>query len=186
MEWRLTDLGEELTEGFAGRFIQRKAQQISRSLRLNAHDRDDLEQSIRLELWRRSASFDPERGNWQAFVRRAVERLAATEYRKRRDAPTQLSLSLEINGEQALEALVGEEDLDRRVGRRADSQGRSQLSQDLQSLLNQLDLDSQVIAELLQRLSVSEVARQLRMPRSTLVDRIHKLRRPLQTLGPNK
>ncbi|TWT29814.1 RNA polymerase sigma factor [Thalassoglobus neptunius] len=183
----LPDLGAELTSGFAGRLIQKKAGQICWSLNLNAHDREDLEQSFRLEVWRRAEAFDSGRGCWRAFVTTMLDRLTATEYRKRRATKLNVrSLSDEIDDQTSLGDLLSGQDGRRRRGVANDSERERIVREKLQWLRDQLDLDGQKITEMLLHLHVSEVARRLGIPRSTLVDRIHKLRRPLQTLGPNK
>jgi len=55
------DLARELTVGFTGYYIRRKARQLVGIAGLTAADRPDLEQELALIVFLRSAKFDPNR-----------------------------------------------------------------------------------------------------------------------------
>jgi len=73
-----SDLGSELTSGFAGRHIGYKARQVVGRYGYVTADRPDLEQELRLRLFLRVSKFDPRRGNWNSFVVAVVDRQVAT------------------------------------------------------------------------------------------------------------
>jgi len=73
-----SDLGQELTQGFAGRYIGHKARQLIGRYGYVLADLPDLEQELRLRLWQRIPKFDSRRGPWNSFVVAVVDRQLAT------------------------------------------------------------------------------------------------------------
>ena len=73
-----SDLGSELTSGFAGRYIGYKARQVVGRYGYVTADRPDLEQELRLRLFSRVPKFNPQRGPWNSFVVAVVDRQVAT------------------------------------------------------------------------------------------------------------
>ena len=88
------DLGQELTAGFAGRYVRFKARQLIGHYGYVATDQPDLEQELRLRLVQRARHFDSRRGPWNSFVVAVVDRQVATILRPRRRMIRCQSLSL--------------------------------------------------------------------------------------------
>jgi RNA polymerase sigma-70 factor (ECF subfamily) len=72
------NLTQELTKGFAGRYIRHKALQLVGIAGFTRSDLPDLQQDLALCLLERLPKFNPARGSWQAFVVTIVERRVAT------------------------------------------------------------------------------------------------------------
>jgi DNA-directed RNA polymerase specialized sigma24 family protein len=73
-----SDLGQELTQGFAGRYIGYKARQLVGRYGYVTTDVADLEQELRLRLFQRLPKFDGSRGPWNSFVVAVVDRQVAS------------------------------------------------------------------------------------------------------------
>ena len=71
------DLDHEFTKGFAARYIRRKSRQLLGHASLRKSDRADVEQELKLEVWKAIPNFDPAVGDWRSFVATVVERQAA-------------------------------------------------------------------------------------------------------------
>ncbi|MEQ9588025.1 MAG: sigma factor [Parvibaculaceae bacterium] len=173
-------LGHELMQGFAGRLIRQKARGVCRALNLGQADAEDVEQQIRLELLIRAAKYDPDRGTWEAFVTCVAESRARTHYRRLRRLPRPFPFS-DVFPEAATGSEVSEAEGRRHVAGAIES-SESDLHQDVEFLSEQLDLDNQMLTELLRIWSVTEVARALELPRSTVADRVRALQRPFAEL----
>jgi len=70
------DLDHEFTKGFAARYIRRKSRQLLGHASLRKSDRADVEQELKLEVWKAIPNFDPAAGDWRSFVATIVERQA--------------------------------------------------------------------------------------------------------------
>jgi len=145
----------------ATHLIQRKARQLIRQGFFPKSDCDDLEQELRIHLWQQIGKFNPDLGHWNAFLTTVLERHAATFVRRckaRKNGSGQtISLSeLVDNGEGELEPL--------------------------ERTLKQEDLDRRRQSS---SLSGAEAAK-LGMPRSTLYERIGRLRGFFIEAGLNK
>jgi RNA polymerase sigma-70 factor (ECF subfamily) len=159
-------LGTELMHGFAGRLIRTKVKSICRTLRLPGVDQEDLEQQLRLDLLRRSPQFDRNRGTWEAFVCCVTGSRARTHFRRL----------------QGLRRPLLESDLPDEL----DGCGRASAvetpAHDLERIADQLTPDKRRLLEMLRTSSITEIARQLRVPRTTLSARVKALRRELRDL----
>ena len=179
-KWGSAAFGNELTQGFAGRLIRAKVGSICRALKLTRHDGEDLEQQIRLELLIRAAKFDPERGTWEAYVHCVANARARTHYRRLRKLPKPMPFS-----DLAQDADSGIRDDERLRHRGTDAcQADGDLRIDVAFVHEQLDLDAQIMTDLLRVFSVSEVSGQTNLPRSTVADRVRKLREPFRDMNP--
>jgi RNA polymerase sigma-70 factor (ECF subfamily) len=173
-------------DAFAANLIRCKARQLVGKAGFTRSDQEDIEQELTLRLLRRASAFDPGQAHWNVFVTTVVERCAASLLRDRRAEKrdhrrtTSLHQPLEIDDEGQVEvaAVIGQDGHDRRLGRvsRADREHK-ELEIDLSAVLGRLPQDQRDLAERLKLASVSQVARDLNLPRTTLLRRMERLRR---------
>ena len=187
------DLNEELTTGFAGRYIQRKAKQLVGRARFTDSDRPEIEQDLRIALLERTPKFDPQVRHWNVFVTMVIEQQVATILESRRTQKCEhsqniTSLSVQVMGEDGewteLGRTVGPEHREGVTGRvvRCD-QDQSDLQLDLETVLSELPDEMRDLCQRLKNDSISQVARDLGIPRSTLNDRLKKLRAIFEEKG---
>jgi RNA polymerase sigma-70 factor (ECF subfamily) len=160
---------------FARDLIRRKARQLARHAGPHHHDPEDVEQELTLRLLRAMPRYDPARGHVHAFVTAVVERAAAGLLRRCR------AKKRGAGPVRSLDAPAAAEPTDRGdAGRAADRVG---LAADLAAVLAELPADLRGLAERLTRQTLSEVARQDGVPRSTLQRRVDRLRRRFEDAG---
>lgn len=182
-QWDSAALGDELMQGFAARLIRAKVGSICRALKMTRHDGEDLEQQIRLELLIRAKKFDPERGTWEAYVHCVANARARTHFRRLRRLPEPMPFS-DVIGDLNEAECISERYRLRHRG--ADmNPDAAELHSDVQFVRDQLDLDAQMLTEMLKTCSVTEASREMDIPRSTLVGRIHGLQKPFSELRPS-
>ena len=135
--------------------------------------------------------FDPESGHYKAFIKTIVNNSAANILRQaratKRDYRGLCSLSSLVNtgdGEVELGATISQRELDACRGhyRRSDAE-LLQLSLDLKGEITRLPLHLRAFAEQLQSQPVSEIARSMNVPRTTLYAWVRKLRRRFEHAG---
>ncbi len=173
------DLSHELDRGFAGRLIRRKARQLVGKARIGEADRDDIEQELRIALLERLDRFNPLRSHWQAFVlavidRRVASLLKALRAQKRKHRENLLSLSSVVSGEEGLPAELGDTLLPRHqeflVGAILnDHQSAFALADDLASVIARLTQEQQQLCERRRTQTVTEIAKDMGVARSTVV-----------------
>jgi RNA polymerase sigma-70 factor, ECF subfamily len=156
------DLPHLVTCGFAARAIRYKARQLAGRHGFSRSEREDIEQELRLDLLRRLAKFNPDIAPWNAFVRTLVDRHAATliAQRRRRIRATDDTESLIESRHVSLDTVL-----------------------DTKTVLAQLPRRARALCERLKQHTVAEVARQLRVPRSTLRGDIARVREQFQRAG---
>lgn len=181
---------EELGE-YASRLVKWKAAQLVGRAGLTESDRADVEQSLALEVVRRIRRFDPERGRFEATVRRIVEnavadilaarKAACRDYRRR--GPSLNEMVRDENGKRVerSETFDSEEHL-RRTGRRPASERRD-LKLDLDDAMADLPPDLRRLCERLRNESPTEIARDMGIPRGTLYERMRKIREHFERRG---
>jgi RNA polymerase sigma-70 factor, ECF subfamily len=179
------DLAHELDRGFAGRLIRRKARQILGKAKLSDTDREDIEQTLRVSLICRLSHFDPSRSHWQAFVLAVIDRQVATLLRalrskRRRHSGLVISLNTPVAADDGLTAELGDLILPRHQqfivgGPINDHQSAFALQEDLALVLKRLPPDLQKLCKLRQTKTVSEIARHLGVPRSTVDDAFSRI-----------
>lgn len=172
-------LGSELTRGFAGELADRISSRLGERMNLDKADREDLAQDLRLKLLRAAHKFHPDRGNWYAFVTKALQNAVRNWIHKYWRTLHPASLEQFTGDDQA--TLGQDVSLDTpthlTLQRRRTAQDQSDLEQDVEIVISSLDPEDQVIClGLMTTTSVAELARLLKMPRRTLRDRITKLR----------
>ena len=190
---RPADLAHELTEGFAGCYIRRKACLLVGKAGITESDRPDLEQALTLALLERLARFDPSRANWHRFVATVVERHAAMilkslHTKKRAGACRTSSLS-----SPAVDAEGGRTELSQLIEPRHQSAvtahyGRTEsevveLRSDVVEVVASLPLPWKQLCFWLQHDAVVETARRARRSRSTVYLRLARVRKAFRRAG---
>ncbi len=158
-----TDLRNLVTSGFADRAICQKARQLAGRNGFSVSERQDIEQELRLHLLRRLAKFDPDIAHWNVFVRTVLERRAASLVARRQAS---------IRASSAVDSFIEFDD------RRVD------MVIDTEAILAKLPSKTRDLCERLKKDSVSEVARQLFLARTTLRDRVERLREHFVAAAP--
>jgi RNA polymerase sigma factor (sigma-70 family) len=181
----------EEIDPYARALIRKKARRLIRIDGLARDDPEDFEQELTAALLSRLARFDPSRGRRDAFVTLVVEHAAADLARRRsaaqRDGGRPVSLDESLDGPDGPVRrgdAVGRDALDARLGRRPRSDEESaQLAYDVRSVLSDLPEDLRDLATLLSTRSMSEAARELDVPRTTLAASQQRLRRRFASAG---
>lgn len=180
-----TDLGRELTKGYAGRRLRYRAFQLAGTCGFSRSDRDDLEQELRIAVMTSIPKFDPERGPWNVFVFTVIERRILnyfdaklvrqrmTEFEK--DSLSTL-VSLEDQAETTLSQLVLPDDQSRINGRTV----RHHVEEidrvhDVATILEELPPELRELAELLKETPTAVLAREMELPRRTLRSRLEAI-----------
>jgi DNA-directed RNA polymerase specialized sigma24 family protein len=137
-------------------------------------------------------AFDPGQGHWNVFVTTVVERSAEKLLRRhraeKRDCRRVCSLDALIEADDDDPAGLGdtvrprEQDARRANGSR-DPEELAALALDVAEVLARLPAPLREVAELLMTLSVSEAARALGVPRTTLLRRVERLRQCFEDAG---
>jgi len=174
-------------------FIRKKARQLVGKSGFTRWDIDDICQELTLRLFRAMLSFDPNQGHWAVFVTTVVERSAASLLRdkraEKRDHRRVRSLNVVIaddehEGPVELGDTVGRRELDARLGQASrDEHDLAQLALDIAGAIAGLSPEMRELAERLKTDSVSQIARDLGVPRTTLNDRVRELRRQFEDAG---
>jgi RNA polymerase sigma factor (sigma-70 family) len=180
------DLNQELQTGFTARYVRHKVRLLLWHARLRTADRPDLEQELKLAVWKAFPKFDPSRGDWRAFVATVVERRAGKLVRDRRFPKRQ-----EANEVDSLDILVEDPDgllvslgsqirEDQKLAQRAssgpDDFERIDMEHDVAAIIASLPPEHRAICEQLKQGSQSQAARKLKMARSTLRCRLAEIR----------
>jgi RNA polymerase sigma-70 factor, ECF subfamily len=172
-----------------GRFehgiVRRKVRQLIGCYGFHEQDRESLKQELLTRILQGLKSFDPAQAHRNAFVTTIVERSVATIVRdkraEKRDHRRIRSLNVMIGdgGENRTElsATIGQPAYDARRCRESRSDGDlSELSSDIAELLAHLPGELQLLAEQLKHKSISQIAREMGIPRTTLRERLVELR----------
>ncbi len=170
---------------FDHRLVRRKARQLVGLAGFTHQDIAEIEQELLTCLLEKFSKFDHRRAHRNAFAATVVERHVASMLRHRRAAkrhPQNLtSLSDEVpvpdQGPTPLQALITEEEQDRRIGRsRRSNQMLSELKMDLAEFVPTLPEPWQRFLELRKAHGITATARLMKMPRMTLDGWIPKIR----------
>jgi RNA polymerase sigma-70 factor (ECF subfamily) len=184
---------EPIIDQFTARLIRRKARQLVGRAGFSRSDREDIEQELRLKLVKHFSSYDSGQGHRHAFVTAVVERHAANLLRdkqaEKRDHRRVRSLNVVIaddedEGPVELGDTISRRELDARLGRSTGDQHHlAELVLDTAEVIAGLTPELRKLAERLKTDSVSRVARDLRVPRTTLNGRIRELRQRFERAG---
>lgn len=180
------DLHYELTSGYAGRYIRKKARRISRRPGFSPSDVDDLSQQLTLKLLENLESFDPNKARFSAFVTTVVSRHATNIVRDhkaaKRDAGKTCSLSALVadcdSGDVTLSQVISGAERDRLLGIESIStEEAATLQIDVDEILASLPLELRTLAETLKCMSITEAAHELGVSRGTIYDKRKHLRK---------
>ena len=171
---------------YAAQLIRRKARQLVGKAGFTRDDVEDLEQEMTLDLLERLPKFDPDKAAHTTFVARVIERkiskLFRARKRERRDYRRESgSLNDPITdgeGESTERACtIGQDEVNIRAGRRNRTrEEEARLHFDVSLVLSGLPEDLRAVAEQLMAGTITEAAKSLGMPRSTLYGAIGRLR----------
>lgn len=182
---------------YAENLIHHKARQLVGTAGFTRDDVEDLEQEMRLDLLQRLPNFDPSKATYNTFVSRLIERKISNLIRHRtqelrdhrcEDGSIHDPIPSSHGGDTEVERIetVTQDEQDFRLGKHTRSaEERRDLKLDISLALEKLPADLRELAEILQAMSITEAACELGIPRSTLYERIAKLRRALEAMGLN-
>lgn len=181
---------------FIRSIIQRKIRQTIGTSSFANHDREDLEQEIYIRVAKSVEQFDEEVGHLYPFICTIVQRHLANLVRNRgrsKRGPSRIgSLSLMVTlpdgGSTELSQLIGEDDRNRRLGResRLSEQDLTDLQIDLAQEIAKLPEQWRHLLQRRQTQSMSEIARDLGVPRTTLNDWMRHIRSRFEAVGLDK
>lgn len=176
--------------------IQRKVRLVISVSSFDQHDREDLEQEIYIRVAKSVEQFDEKVGHLYPFICTLVQRHLANLVRNRgrsKRGPSRIgSLSLMVTlpdgGSTELSQLIGEDDRNRRLGResRLSEQDLTDLQIDLAQEIAKLPEQWRHLLQRRQTQSMSEIARDLGVPRTTLNDWMRHIRSRFEAVGLDK
>jgi RNA polymerase sigma-70 factor, ECF subfamily len=172
--------------------IHRKVKQLIGRAGFTKQDHEDIEQELLLRVLQSLPSFNPHQAHYNVFITTVVERYVANVLRnkqaKKRDYRRISSLNVMIadsDGDPTeLSETIGQQELDARRGRHSRSDAEhAQLQQDIADVIASLPEDMRDLAERLKTQNVSEIARGLGIPRTTLHESVRRLRLRFEQAG---
>lgn len=178
---------------FIRTIIHRKVARTIETAGLDANEHDDLVQEVFARATKSLSLFDPEVGHLYPYVCTVVQRHLANvvrdrSVRKRRPRRLQ-SLSKVIHHKDGqsteLNQLIGTSDSDRRLGRerRPSEEQLNDLRMDLEVLISTLSPKLQDLLHRRKTQSMSEIARDTGIPRTTLNDWMLQIRSQFEAAG---
>jgi RNA polymerase sigma-70 factor (ECF subfamily) len=182
----------EKFDRFSLGIIRRKVKQLITRAGFTRQDREDLEQELFARVLQSLPSFDPGQAHRNKFITAVVERFVANILRDKqagkRDYRRACSLNITIyvanEGPVELAETISRRELDARLGRNPRSDEElAQLACDIADVLATLPNDLQDLAERLKSETVSEIARDTGVPRTTLNESVRRLRRRFERAG---
>lgn len=176
----------------AAAIIRRKARQLVGRGGFGPSDRQDIEQDLLVDLLERLPSFDPEQSAIHVFVAMVVKRHAANLLRygkaEKRDRRRECSLHKVVGHDEQGPVELGsavtsrERDAVTQQARR-DAGEAAEMALDVAELIERLPPQLRQLAKRLQTQTVSQAAREMRVPRTTLYASVRELRRRCEQVG---
>ena len=179
-----------------GRFeygiVRRKVKQIIGRAGYTRQDKEDLEQELLTRLLQGLKSFDPNVAHRKAFVTAIVERSVASIIRDaeaqkrdhRRIGSLQLLVEVTEDGPTELAETIGDREYNgRRCRNPRSDEDLAQLVTDLADVIDSLPDELRDLAERMKTKSISAIAREIGVPRTTLNDTVRRLRQRFETAG---
>jgi len=183
---------QEVNE-YAARVIRHKAKHLVGTAGFTESDRDDLEQEMMLDVIARLPKFDPNKATQKTFVARIIERKISklirhrtSEMRDYRREAFSLNESIEDGDGGSIERgdLVSRESIDPVMATNSRT-GVEEMAflHDLETVLAGLPDHLRKLCEILKTGTVSDAAREMGIPRTTLNDHVKKLRSLFEDAG---
>ncbi len=183
---------QEVNE-YAANVIRYKARQLVGKAGFTESDRDDIEQELMLDVITRLPKFDANKATQKTFVARIIERKISklirhrtSEMRDYRREAFSLNASIEDGDGGSVERgdLVSQENVDPTVAVNSRT-GVDEMAflHDMQSVLSGLPDHLRRLCEILKTGTVSDAAREMGVPRTTLNDHVRKLRSLFEDAG---
>jgi RNA polymerase sigma-70 factor (ECF subfamily) len=179
-----------------GRFefgiVKRKVRQIIGRAGFTKQDRQDLEQELIARLLHSLRSFDPKQAHRKAFVTAVVERDVANILRDkqaekrdhRRIGSLHVMIEVTEEGPTELADTIGDREFNaRRCRDPRSAEDLAQLASDLAEVVAALPDELRDLAERLKTESISAIAREVGVPRTTLNDTVRRLRQRFEQAG---
>ena len=172
--------------------VKRKVRQIIGRAGYTAQDREDLEQELLTRLVQSLKSFDPNHAHRKCFVTAVVERDVANILRDkkaekrdhRRIGSLHVMIEVTEDGPTELAGTIGEREHNARRCRQPRSEDDlAQLASDLANVVAALPDELRDLAERLKTQSISEIAREVGIPRTTVNDSVRRLRQRFEHAG---
>lgn len=182
----------EKIDRFTRGIIRRKTSQIIGRAGFTHQDRDDLQQELVLRVLQSLPSFDPDQAHRNVFVTTVIERYVRNVLRNKRagkrDHRRISSLNVMIDGTDdgpiELAQTISQRELDARRNRNPRSDEElAHLAQDMTEVIATLPTELRDLAERLKTQNVSEIARDMGIPRTTLHESVRRLRRRFERAG---
>jgi RNA polymerase sigma factor (sigma-70 family) len=183
---------EQKIDRFAWGIVGRKVRQLLRRPEFTSREREDLRQELMASLLERLPAFDPDQGHRYPFVTAVVERLCANLIRDRRTQRRLqgkiVSIDLSVKSAHDPPSLMadqlGQREFDARLGRETVADcANFEVRHDVDTVLSKLPEDLRRLADSLKCGSVAQAARDLGVPRTTLRERMRKLRPYFERAG---
>lgn len=178
---------------YAVKVIQHKAKHLIGTAGFTESDSQDLEQEMMIDVITRISKFDETKGTHKTFVARIIERKISklirhrtTEMRDYRCEECSLNERVDDGDGMTVERgdLISQNDADHLWGRcRRTGVEELDFSHDLEVTLSALPEHLQKLCECLKTRTISEAAREIGMPRTTLNDHLKKLRAIFEDAG---
>jgi RNA polymerase sigma factor (sigma-70 family) len=178
-----------ITDPFATSLIGHVARKLARQKGFSLSDEPDIRQVLLIKLWESESSFDPEIKPWPVYATTVIVRHAATLRRDRcatkRYRSRMVSLSVQIGDDDGLKVEMVQtiglrEHNNRRRHHPKSDEELARLRQDVAAVVDKLPEDVRDVLKQLMEDSVTEVARRLDIPPSTLRSRLKQLRHPFE------
>ena len=178
---------------YAVQLIRYKSGQLAGKAGFRVSDRDDLEQELVFDLWRRMPRYDPARARRNTFIARVVDHKIASLIEAQKAAMRdyrRCRWSLNDRTEDAdgrsleREETIDQDDYMLRIGARSrTAEELRDLAIDVAALLETLPPELRELCRRLEAETVSEISRATGVPRGTLYESIGKLRKICEEAG---
>jgi RNA polymerase sigma factor (sigma-70 family) len=170
--------------------VKQTARMMSRR-GLNRDDAEDLEQAVTLRAWLSLPRYLPEKGPLGAYLQTVVKRAAANFLRDQRSGRrTSIGATSLRTGvappidETDLSQSFTRAELDARTGGRSEDQfAAADCSIDVNELIKKLAPCDRALVQALKWRTISQIARAMNVPRTTVSDRVRRLRKRFDADG---
>ena len=166
---------------FALNMVNIKALQLVGKAGFTFDDVEDIKQDMILDLLERLTKYDPSKSNFKLFVTCVIDRKGRNlirhrqmEMRDHRREVCSLNEDIDVGENEPVQRLstICHDDHDIRIGKyRRSAEDRGHLHLDLDAVLADLPPELRQAAEMLQTMPVTQVARELGVPRRTFRDK---------------